>query len=390
LEQAWKKWSSIVQVMVKRTRIKRFLNFIADEWFLGVGVASSAVFLFRGDALAAHLSSPPGLALLFAWLFGAAFGCCLSVVRHADHLAIQLGEPYGTLILTLAVTIIEVMSISSLVMHGTHNPALVRDTIFAVIMIVLNGMVGLSLLLGGWRHLEQQFNLLGANTYLGVIIPLTVFSLILPNYTMTTAGPTLSAAQEVFVALVSLGLYAIFLAVQTVRHRAYFMPGHTDESLEHEIPKGRQHNPFVHAALMVSFMLPLVFLAERFAAPVDSLLITLHAPASLGGAVVALLVATPEALSAIRAATTNHLQRSMNILLGSVLSTIGLTIPVMIGISQLHGLKLVLGLQPGNAVLLMLTLAVSLVTFSSGRTNILQGAIHLVLFGAYVMLTFEG
>jgi Ca2+:H+ antiporter len=207
---------------------------------------------------------------------------------------------------------------------------------------------------------------------------------------MTTAGPTLSAAQEAFVALVSLGLYAIFLAVQTVRHRAYFMPGTTDESLEHEIPKGRQHNPFVHAALMISFMLPLVFLAERFAAPVDSLLITLHAPASLGGAVVALLVATPEALSAIRAATTNHLQRSMNILLGSVLSTIGLTIPVMIGISQLYGLKLVLGLQPGNAVLLMLTLAVSLVTFSSGRTNILQGAIHLVLFGAYVMLTFEG
>jgi Ca2+:H+ antiporter len=327
---------------------------------------------------------------LFAWLFGAAFGCCLSVVRHADHLAIQLGEPYGTLILTLAVTIIEVMSISSLVMHGTHNPALVRDTIFAVIMIVLNGMVGLSLLLGGWRHLEQQFNLLGANTYLGVIIPLTVFSLILPNYTMTTAGPTLSAAQQVFVALVSLGLYAIFLAVQTVRHRAYFMPGNTDESLEHEIPKSRQHNPFVHAALMVSFMLPLVFLAERFAAPVDSLLITLHAPAALGGAVVALLVATPEALSAIRAAATNHLQRSMNILLGSVLSTIGLTIPVMIGISQLNGLKLVLGLQPGNAVLLMLTLAVSLVTFSSGRTNILQGAIHLVLFGAYIMLTFEG
>ncbi len=367
-----------------------FLNLVIDEWFLGVGLASSAVFFVRGDVLANHLSTPAGLALLFGWLFAASFGCCLSVVRHADHLAIRLGEPYGTLILTLAVTIIEVVSISSLVMHGAHNPALVRDTIFAVIMIVLNGMVGLSLLLGGWRHLEQHFNLLGANTYLGVIIPLTVFSLILPNYTMTTAGPTLSTAQEVFVAVVSLGLYAVFLAVQTVRHRAYFRPGDTDESLEHEAPKGGRHHPLGHAALMVCYMVPLVFLAEQFAGPIDSLLATLHAPASLGGAVIALLVATPEALSAIRAAAANRLQRSMNILLGSVLSTIGLTIPVMICISQVQGSKLVLGLQSGSAVMLVLTLAVSLVSFSSGRTNILQGAIHLVLFGAYLMLTFEG
>jgi len=373
----------------KRSTAQHILRLVADEWFLAVGLASSAVLLFRGDALAAHLSALPGLALLFMWLFAAAFGCCLSVVRHADHLAIQLGEPYGTLILTLAVTIIEVISISSLVMHGADNPALVRDTIFAVIMIVLNGMVGLALLLGGWRHLEQQFNLLGANTYLGVIIPLTVFSLILPNYTMTTAGPTLSTAQEIFVAVVSLGLYAVFLGVQTVRHRAYFTPDDTDGGSAHETPKGGQHHPLVHAALMVSFMVPLVFLAERFAAPVDALLSILHAPASLGGVVVALLVATPEALSAIRAAAANRLQRSMNILLGSVLSTIGLTIPVMICISQFHGVKLVLGLQAGNAVLLVLTLAVSLVTFSSGRTNILQGAIHLVLFGAYIMLIFE-
>jgi Ca2+:H+ antiporter len=372
-----------------RTNAMRLRSFVVDEWFLGVGIASSAAFLFRGDALADRLSGPAGLALVFVWLFAAAFGCCLLVVRHADHLAIRLGEPYGTLILTLAVTIIEVASISSLVVHDVQNTALVRDTIFAVIMIVLNGMVGLSLLLGGWRHLEQQFNLLGANTYLGVIIPLTVFSLILPNYTMTTPGPTLSAAQEVFVAAVSLGLYAVFLAVQTVRHRAYFRPGEADDGLDHEFPEGRGHHPLLHAALMVGYMVPLVFLAERFAAPVNALLLALHAPASLGGVVVALLVATPEAVSAVRAAAANRLQRSMNILLGSVLSTIGLTIPVMICVSQLQGSTLVLGLQSGNAVMLVLTLAVSLVTFSSGRTNILQGAAHLVLFGAYIMLTFE-
>jgi Ca2+:H+ antiporter len=380
----------MLQVPGNRTSFSHAWTLIGDEWFLAVGLASSAAFLFRGETLANHLPGPAGLALLFVWLFAAAFGCCLSVMRHADHLAIILGEPYGTLILTLAVTLIEVISISSLVMDGAHDPALVRDTIFAVIMILLNGMVGLSLLLGGWRHLEQQLNLLGANTYLGVIIPLTVFSLILPNYTSTTPGPTLAAAQEVFVAVVSLGLYAVFLAVQTVRHRAYFIPGDTDDSSDHEVPKGSRHHSLLHAALIVAYMVPLAFLAERFAAPMDMLLANLHAPASLGGAVVALLVATPEALSAVRAATANRLQRSMNILLGSVLSTIGLTIPVMIAISQLQRTRLVLGLQPANAVLLVLTLGVSLVTFSSGRTNILQGAIHLVLFGAYIMLGFEG
>jgi Ca2+:H+ antiporter len=370
--------------------LRGLLRFAGGEWFLAAGIASCAAFILRGHAVDDHLAGPFGLAVLFAWLFAAAFGCCLAVVRHADHLAVRLGEPYGTLILTLAVTIIEVMSISSLVVHGAHNPAIVRDTIFAVIMIVLNGMVGLSLLLGGWRHLEQQFNLLGANTYLGVIIPLAVFSLILPNYTMTTPGPTLSGAQEVFVAVVSLGLYAVFLAVQTVRHRAYFRPGGAGDEPDHDLPAGGSHHPLAHAALMVGYMAPLVYLAERLGAPIDTLLTTLHAPASLGGAIVALLVATPEALSAIRAAAGNHLQRSMNILLGSVLSTIGLTIPAMICLSQMQGPKLVLGLQSGNAVMLILTLAVSLVTFSSGRTNILQGATHLVLFGAYIVLTFQG
>jgi Ca2+:H+ antiporter len=379
-----------VQAPRRRAALSGVCRMIVAEWFLGVGIASCAAFVLWSDALRAQFSEPFGLGFLFLWLFAAALGCCLSVVRHAEFLAARLGEPYGTLILTLAVTIIEVMSISSLIMHGDHNSGLVRDTIFAVIMIVLNGMVGLSLLLGGWRHLEQQFNLLGANTYIGVIVPLTVFSLILPNFTVTTSGPTLSGAQEVFVAAVSLGLYAVFLAVQTVRHRAYFRPSGTDGGMGHGVPKGRRHHPLLHVALMVSYMAPLVFLAEQFAAPIDALLVTLHAPAQLGGAVVALLVATPEAVGAVRAAAANHLQRSMNILLGSVVSTIGLTIPVMISISQVQGAKLVLGLEPSNAIMLLLTLGVSVVTFSSGRTNILQGVMHLVLFGAYIMFMFQG
>jgi len=321
-------------------------------------------------------------------------GSCLSVVRHADHLAVRLGEPYGTLILTLAVTVIEVISISALTLHGARNPALVRDTIFAVVMILLNGMVGASLLLGAWRHREQQYNLQGANTYLGLIIPLTVLDLILPNFTMTTPGPILSAAQEDFVALVSVGLYAVFLLVQTVRHRGYFMFGDPDGGDpgggDHEPPRGNPRHPATHAILLAAYMVPVVFLAEQLAHPVDALLEVLHAPAALGGGVIALLVVTPEALGAVRAASANRLQRSVNILLGSVLSTISLTIPAMLVLNQVIGAKVVLGLENANTVMLALTLVVSVVTFSSGRTNVLQGAIHLVLFGACILLIFQG
>jgi Ca2+:H+ antiporter len=368
----------------------KLLTAAREEWFLAVSVGTGAIFLVPVPAIAEASHGPGGLALTFLWLFAVVLGSCLAVVRHADHLAIRLGEPYGTLILTLAVTIIEVMSISAMTGHGAPNPALARDTIFAVIMILLNFMVGVSLLLGGWRHREQNFNLQGANAYLGVIIPLTVLSLILPNFTMTTPGPTLSPAQEDFVALVSVGLYAAFLAVQTVRHRSYFMLADPDAAGDHEAPSGTPRHPATHAVLMAAYMVPLVFLAEQLAHPVGALLETLDAPAALGGGVIALLVATPEAVGAVRAAAANRLQRSMNIFLGSVLSTIGLTIPAMIALSQLTGAKLVLGLQNADAVMLVLTLAVSLITFSSGRTNVLQGAIHLVLFGAYILLVFQG
>lgn len=370
--------------------MKKLAVFLRDEWSLAFGLTVSAGFLLGGSSFADRLTALPGLALLFVGLFLVALACCLSVVRHADHLAQQLGEPFGTLTLTLAVTLIEVVSISAVTVHGADNPALVRDTIFAVIMILLNGMVGLSLLLGGWRHREQAFNLLSANNYLGVIIPLAVLSLILPNYTRTTPGPTLSALQELSLTLASVGLYGVFLGVQTIRHRTYFTDGQAEPSDDHEPPKGRKRHKRTHAILLAANMVPLVFLAEQLASPVDRLLAMLSAPAALGGVVIALLVATPEALSAIQAAAANRLQRSMNIFLGSVLSTTGLTIPAMICLSLITGRKMVLGLTPANAVLLVLTLAVSLVTFSSGRTNVLQGAIHLVLFGTYLLLIFQG
>ncbi|MFL5281731.1 MAG: calcium:proton antiporter [Rhodopila sp.] len=288
--------------MTARTSLLSAL--IREEWFLCVSVATSLTFLASGGALLDGLSNPLWLGFVFLWLFAAVLGSALSVVRHAERLAVRLGEPYGTLILTLSITFIEVMSISAVMLHGENNPTLTRDTLFAVVMIVLNGMVSLSLLLGGWRHREQQYNLQGANAYLGVIIPLVVLSLVLPDYTQTTPGPTLSFAQKDFLVLVAVGLYAAFLTIQTGRHSGYFQEdevagvGHADQAGEAPPSLAR------HAALLVAYLVPVVFLAEQLAHPIDYLIETLRAPAPLGGVIVAVLVATPEAIGAARGART--------------------------------------------------------------------------------------
>ncbi len=195
---------------------------LREERFLGVSALTALAFLLAGDTLLADLTRPLWLSTVFLWLFLVALGAALAVVRHAEALAHRLGEPYGTLILTLAVTVIEAVSISTMMLHGGSS-TLVRDTVFAVIMLLMNGLIGVSLLLGGWHHREQSFNCQGANAYLGVIIPLAMMTLILPDYTQTTAGPTLSLTQESVLALISLGLYAAFLAIQTGRHSGYFI-----------------------------------------------------------------------------------------------------------------------------------------------------------------------
>jgi Ca2+:H+ antiporter len=360
---------------------RTILPLIGREWFLLIPTTTSLAFLggLRAETNGTVLALTLGL-------FVVLLGCSLNVVRHAEHLAARLGEPYGTLLLTFAVTIIEVMSISALMTHDGSETPLARDTVFAVVMILLNFMVGVSLLAGGWKYREQQFNLQGANAYLGVIIPLTVLSLILPSFTNTTSGPTLSGAQELFVASVSVGLYATFLGMQTVRHRGYFMLGET--AVEERHPQSPLPT-WLHTALLAAYLGPLVYLAEQLGEPMDKLLSLGNIPHALGGTLIALLVAAPEALGAVRAALANQLQRAMNIFMGSVLSTIGLTIPAMILLSRIRGNELALGLNDANAMLLALTLVVSLITFSSRRTNVLQGAVHLVLFGAYLLLIFQ-
>jgi Ca2+:H+ antiporter len=362
---------------------------IRHEWFLGVALATTLAFVLHGKTLLGSLSEPLWLGVIFIWLFAVILGAALAVARHADRVAEILGEPYGTLVLTLSVTSIEVLSISAVMLHGENNPTLVRDTLFAIIMIILGGMVGGSLLLGGWRHREQHYNLQSANTYLGVIIPLAVLTLTLPDFTVTTPGPTFSFAQQIFLFVISIGLYAAFLGIQTGRHRGYFVSDDDGEEAEPAYLPEAKPALFWHVVMLFAYILPVVYLAEQFAHPIDYFIETLKAPVALGGVIIAMLVATPEALAATRAALTNRLQRSINISLGSVLSTIGLTVPAMLAVSHISGHDIYLGLDRANDVLLLLTLVVCVVTFASGRTNILQGAVHAILFGAFVMLIFQ-
>jgi Ca2+:H+ antiporter len=223
-----------------------------------------------------------------------------------------------------------------------------------------------------------------------MILPLTVLGLILPDFTHTTEGPTLSTFQMIFLSVMSVGIYGVFLFVQNRRHRGFFMaPDEIAEVTAPELAHHSSRSTFYHAAMLGFYGLPLVLLAKQMAAPLDAMVIRLGAPPALGGFIMALLVLTPESIAAIRAALANRLQRSVNILLGSVLASIGLTIPLVIAVSLVTGRALVLGVDPVDTVMLVLTLLTSILTFSLPRTNVLLGCVHLLLFGAYLMLMFD-
>jgi Ca2+:H+ antiporter len=363
-----------------------FRGFFRAEYSLFAGIAIAAVLLVIGRERLENLSQPVPLGAAFIILLGAVLWSAMSAVHHADCLAVKCGEPYGTLILTLSVISIEVMMISAAMLHGENNPTLARDTMFGVVMIALNGLVGFALLLGGLRHREQNYNLQGARAYLNTIMALVVLGLVLPNFTTSLSGPRLTIVQEIFLITVTLILYAIFLFIQTGRHRSYFKDAEAEAS-DHHVPAGIRSAGF-HGAMLFLYLVVVIVLAEHFAIPLDNCIERFGVPQAFGGAVIAGLVLTPEAIAGIQAARRNQLQRSVNILHGSVLASISLTIPavLMIGIVTHH--PITLGLEGGNTPLLILTLGVSLVTFGSGKTNILQGCVHLLLFAVFVLLIF--
>ncbi len=357
----------------------------SEEWFLPVAAVTALMFFRFGSSLLGDLSSPLWFAFVFLWLFSVILGCAFRVVRHADRLAEKLGEPYGTLILTLAITSIEVIAISAVMIHGENNPTLARDTLLSVVMIILNGMVGLSLLIGGWRRPEQSHNIQGANAYLGVIVPLAALGLVLPSFLHGDGTPA-SGMSRLVLGIVSVVLYGIFLVLQAGRHQHFFVE---ENSSAHEAAEPSRSSIVRHTILLVAYMVPVVYLVEKLATPVDFVIETLHAPAALGGVIMAILVATPEAASAVKAAIANRLQRAVNISLGSVLSTIAITVPAILLVGHMTGHPVTLGLTGSDLVMLIVTLAVSIITFASGRTHVMQGAVHLVLFLAYALLIFQ-
>ena len=363
-----------------------------QEAALGVLAGTAAVFAALGHQTLAEQAESWLGALMFTWLFAVIVAGAAAVVRHADCLAELLGEPYGTLILTLSVASIEIMTLGIVMTTGEPNPTLARDTMFAVVMIVLNGLVGVALLLGGLRYHEQEYNLQGVNAYLSVIVALAVFGLVVPNLTSTTPGPTFSRGQEGFLIVMCIGLYAVFLAIQTTRHRAFFVhpaqdgPATAAAGPDHHGAPGVRSVP-VHVVLLAACLALVIFLAEKLAVLLNHGIEVLGAPPAVGALAVAVLVLAPEGLGGIRAALANRMQRAANILLGSALATLALTIPAVTIIGLAQGSTVVLGLDRVEEAMLLLTLLVSMLTFASGRTNILQGAVHVMLFLAYLMLT---
>jgi Ca2+:H+ antiporter len=321
--------------------------------------------------------------VMIAIMLGAVF----AAVHHADVIAHRTGEPYGTLVLTLAVTVIEVALIESMVLMPNSAPALARDTVFAVIMIVCNGLVGLCILLGGLRHHEQEFRVSGTGVYLNVLGALSVLTLVLPNYTTAAPGPYFSTAQLIFVSVITIVLYATFLFIQTSRHVDYFRAeDKTDPSGQHVYPSSRQVAASV--VLLLAALCGVILIAKKFAIVLETGLNAVGAPQAVAGVIIAMIVLTPESISAVQAARRDVLQKSLNLALGSSLATIGLTIPAVALTNIFLGKNLELGLSSRDTLLLALTLFLSLLTFGTGRTNILAGLVHLVVFATFVFLVF--
>jgi Ca2+:H+ antiporter len=358
------------------------------EWALALSLAILVVgWIFKPEISA---DAVPGAALVgaFVGFFIGAIIAAFAAVRHAEHLAELLGEPYGTLILTLSAIAIEIATVVTVMLHGANDPVFARDTLFSVLMIVLNGVIGTGLLLGGFRHREQNYNLEGAKTFLSVLIPLAVLALVLPNFTSGAGQGIHPRAEAIFLIVISLLLYGVFIAIQTRLHRGYFIAPEAAEPAS-EQAKAAGGGRLYHAALLIVYLLLVVLTAKLFALPIDIGVDKLGLPSALGALAVAILVLVPEAMAAIAAARANHMQRSVNIGLGTALSTVSLTVPAVLLLDILTRHSVFLGLGPGNTLLLALTFAVSILTFSSGRTNMLQGLVHIALFLAYIVLVFS-
>jgi Ca2+:H+ antiporter len=346
-----------------------------------------AVLLFAAATVLGFTFTPSAGGLVFAAvLLVILFGTVFAAVHHAEVIAERIGEPYGTLLLTLAVTVIEVALIATIMLGEKPVPTLARDTVFAVVMIVCNGLVGVCILAGGLRYREQDFQVTGSNVYLSVLIVLATITLILPNYTLTTPGPLYSAAQLGFVSIVTIILYGVFLYTQTIRHRDYFIV--ESGAAGGDAGQSSSRTLMLSMVLLLLSLLAVVLLAKKFSLVVDAGAASIGAPPAFAGILVALLILLPESVAAISAARKNDLQKSINLALGSSLATIGLTVPAVAVVAYELDKTLILGLEQREVILLVMTFLLSMLTFGTGRTNILFGLVHLLVFAVFVFMVF--
>ena len=332
-----------------------------------------------------HLAMPLQVMISLSVL-GLVIWTVFVVLGHAEAVAHRVGEPFGTLVLTVSITAIEASVIVSVMLHGAENPGIARESVFSTVMIVCGGMLGLCLVLGGWRHRNQEHRQQATSALLAVVTALSVLTLILPNYTLANVPGTFSSIQLIFISVLCLLLYGSFIFVQMTRHRADFLDAHPAEAVAHHAPS--RHGLGMSLVLLGVGLVGLVLLAESVAASLEEGLAALALPQTdaIVGAFIAMLVLLPETVAAIRAALRNELQRSLNIVLGSACATIGLTVPVVAAASLITGHNLAMGLVPGDMVLLLLALGISIISFGTGKTTVLTGLVHLVVFVAYLLL----
>ncbi len=348
-------------------------------WTLAAPICAWILFACRGLG--------PGTVFLILMAAGL-ISSVLAAVHHAEVVAHRVGEPFGALVLAVAVTAIEVALIVSLMLTPGHDTTtLARDTVFAAEMIIITGIVGGCLLLGGLKFREQTFGLDGVSASLTVLTAISVLTLILPNYTTSVPGPFYNAKQLAFVAIVSLVVYGTFLLIQTIRHRDYFLSKDNDHTEDPHAATPTTRAMVISLVFLLISLGGVIILAELLAPSVESGVEHAGAPKSLVGIIIAMVILLPEGLSALRAARNNQLQSSLNLALGSALASIGLTIPAVAVVSLITGLSLTLGIDIKSTVLFLLALFIILLSLRTGRTTLLQGVILLVIFAVYLFTT---
>lgn len=345
-------------------------------WTIAIPFVALATYLGLHGAVGAVAAT-----VLFAVLMASVLGA----VHHAEVVALRVGEPYGAILLALAVTVIELGLIVSIMLGEQPEPTLLRDTMHAVVVLVLHGVAGLCIVVGALRHREQEFRIEGANAYLMVLLPMVAITLVLPNFTTTTPGPYYSTEQLAFVGAACLLLWLAFTFVQTVRHREYFLPPRaSQEHAVHPRPTGRL--ALAALALLLVSLVAVVLLAKAVSPFIQAAVESIGAPIALVGVIVAAIVLLPEAMTAVRAARNDQLQTSINLALGSGVASIGLTVPTVALIAWWTGSPLELGVTPGGAILLALSFMMALITYGTGRASLLSGVVHLILLATWLFL----